>query len=400
MNGEDLLIVQGGGPTPVLNATLASILDEAHRHSKIGRIFGAKSGIAGLMKGDVVDLSELPGEELDRLRRSPGAALGSSRSKPSETDLNAVVQNLRHLAVRRILFIGGNGTMRGAEVVSQFCQDANYEIQVIGIPKTVDNDIAGTDRCPGYASAARYVAQSTRDLGLDVRSLPQPVSIFETMGRSVGWLAGASVAAKLDEDDAPHLVYLPERPFDTETFLSDLDRVVTKLGWAIVVVSEGIRSGNGKLVYETADPSQADALQRPLPGGVGQFLAGIVARRLKIRCRSEKPGLLGRSSMLHASAQDLKDADLVGRGGIRALLDGHANAMVSLRPISALGDAGYDLVPLSAVAGKERPIPDAWLSEAATSVNEGFLRYLRPLIGNLLQYHSLFRFSLDPSGVS
>jgi len=400
VNKENLLIVQCGGPTPVLNATLASILEEAYRHSKIGRIFGAMSGVTGVINGDVIDLSGLPQADLDRLRMSPGAALWSSRSKPSSAHLDLIVQNLRRVGVRHLLLIGGNGTMRGAQVISQFCKDAAYEVQIIGIPKTVDNDIAVTDRSPGYASAARYVAQSTRDLGMDVASLPQPVSIFETMGRTVGWLAAASVAAKLDEEDAPHLVYLPERPFYTKKFLADLDRVVTKLGWAVVVVSEGLRNETGDLIYETADPSQVDALQRPLPGGVGQFLAGIVALRLKIRCRTEKPGLLGRSSMLHASSRDLEDAEIVGRGGVGALLAGHTDQMVSLRPLHDPGTTGYDLVPLHAVAGKDHGIPATWLSETATSINEGFLQYVRPLIGDLMPYHSFFKLSLDSFGVS
>ena len=400
MSTQNLLIVQGGGPTPVLNATLASILEEACRHSRIGQIFGARFGVAGLVSGDIVDLSDFPREDLERLRMSPGAALGSSRSKPIPAHLDLIAQHLRRLNVRHLLLIGGNGTMRGAEVIGQFCKDAAYEVQVVGIPKTVDNDIAATDRCPGYASAARYVAQSTRDLGMDVCSLPQPVSILETMGRSVGWLAAASAVAKLEPDDAPHLIYLPERPFDTEKFLADLDRVVTRLGWAVVVVSEGLRGPDGQLIYETADPSQADALQRPLPGGVGQFLAGVVAHGLKIRCRTEKPGLLGRSSMLHASSRDLEDAELVGRAGVRALLAGHSEEMVSLRPLDDPGTTGCDLVPLHAVAGKERAIPAAWLSPAATSVNDGFLAYVRPLIGSLMPYHSPFKLSLDSFGVS
>lgn len=400
MKAENLLVAQAGGPTPVLNATLISILEEARHDNRIGRVFGAKSGMTGLMRGEVLDLTDLPHKEMVGVRMSPGAALGSSRFKPSQADLELIVQSLRRLAVRYLLFCGGNGAMRGAQVVSQFCRDAGLEIQVIGIPKTVDNDIAVTDRCPGYGSAARYVAQSTRDLGMDVCSLPQPVSILETMGRNVGWLAAASVAAKIEEQDAPHLVYLPERPFDMEIFLADLDRVVTRLGWAIVVVAEGLRNRKGDLVYETSDPAQADALQRPLTGGVGQFLAETVAQRLKIRCRSEKPGLLGRSSMLHASAQDLKDADLVGRGGVRALLDRHTDKMVSLLPFTHDDDRGYDLAPLSAVAGKDRPIPAAWLAETATAVNDNFLQYVRPLIGDLLQYHSPFNFSLDASGVS
>jgi 6-phosphofructokinase len=400
MNAENLLIVQGGGPTPVLNATLAAILDEARRHNKIAKVFGARSGVAGLAQGDVADLSDLPAEELDRLRNSPGAALGSSRAKPSPNQLDRILHHLQHLDVYHALFLGGNGTMRGAEVIGQFCRDANYELQVIGIPKTVDNDIAETDRCPGYASAARYVAQSTRDLGMDVRSLPQPVSIFETMGRDVGWLAAASVAGKVEEEDAPHLVYLPERPFHIDKFLADLDRIVTSLGWAVVVVSEGIRDETGKLIYETANPSQADALNRPLTGGVGQYLAGIVAHRLKIRCRSETPGLLGRSSMLHASSQDRRDAELVGRAGVQALLDSKTEKMVSLRPLNSADPSRCDLVPLNAVAGKDRPVPPEWLSQRETCVNDGFLRYVRPLIGNLMQYHAPFRFSLDTFGVT
>ncbi|MGH9599158.1 MAG: diphosphate--fructose-6-phosphate 1-phosphotransferase, partial [Terracidiphilus sp.] len=318
MTERNLLVVQGGGPTPVLNATLAAIVEEAH--GKFDRVFGARSGLNGLIHDQLADLSRLSQAELDLLRVSPGVALGSSRAKPSEEDLAQVVACLRRRNVRHLLFAGGNGTMRGAETVSRSCRAADYEVQAIGVPKTVDNDIAVTDRCPGYASAARYIAQAARDLGMDVRSLPQPVSILETMGRSVGWLAAASAAGKRDEQDAPHLVYLPERAFDMETFLADLDRIVAKQGWAVVAVAEGIRDRNNDFVYQVTDPAQTDPLNRPITGGVAQFLADTVARRLKMRCRSEKPGLLGRASILHASKQDMKDADLVGRVAVRGLL--------------------------------------------------------------------------------
>jgi len=401
MSAGSLLIVQGGGPTPVLNATLSSILKESSLHTdNIGRIYGARSGVAGLMRGDVVDLSLVPAMDHSRLRMTPGAALGSSREKPSPDQLERIAENLRRLGIRYLLMIGGNGTMCGAEAISHCCRNAANEIQVIGLPKTVDNDIAATDRCPGYASAARYVAQSTQDLAMDVSSLPQPVSIFETMGRSVGWLAAASALAKTEPEDAPHLVYLPERAFNVETFLADLDHVVTRLGWAVVVVSEGLRNAAGQMIAESTDPSQVDALQRPLPGGVGQFLAGIVAQRMKIRCRTERPGLLGRSSMLHVSARDLADADLVGRAGVLALLAGLTEKMVSLRPLNHAEPDGFDLVPLHSVAGIERPIPAAWLSGTSSAVNDAFLEYVRPLVGGLLPYHSTFRHSLNSIGAS
>ena len=400
MNAENLMIVQGGGPTAVFNASLSSVIAEGISQPRIGKVLGAKLGVKGLVQGDVVDLGQMTPEQLRILQNSPGAALGSSRFKPSVGDMHRMVEHLRQLDIRHLIFMGGNGTMRGAEVVSAFCRSVNFNVQILGVPKTVDNDIAVTDRCPGYASAARYVAQSTRDLGMDIRSLPQPVTILETMGRSVGWLAGASALARVEEEDAPHLVYLPEIPFHQETFLAQLDKIVTRQGWAVVVVSEGIRNADGSLVYEMGDPSQLDPLKRPMTGGVGQFLAGIVGENLKIRCRSEKPGLLGRSSMAHVSVQDRQDADLVGRAGVRALLAGESDKMVALRPLANvdIGEAGYDLVPLSATAGHERTIPGEWLSDGPLAVTKSFNEYLRPLVGDLRRYSPSFP-SLQSMGV-
>ncbi len=389
MKAENLMIVQGGGPTAVFNASLSSVIAEGICQPKIGSVFGARFGVKGLAQEADADLSRMTSEELQILRASPGAALGSSRFKPTEEDLHRMVASLRRRDIRHLIFIGGNGTMRGAELVSRFCRVAKFEVQIIGIPKTVDNDIAVTDRCPGYGSAARYIAQSTRALGMDIRSLPQPVTILETMGRSVGWLAGASTLAKVEEADAPHLVYLPELPFHKERFLADLDGVVTKQGWAVVVVSEGIRSVDGSLVYEKSDPSQLDPLKRPMTGGVGQFLADMVAENLRIRCRSEKPGLLGRSSMALVSAQDQQDAEFVGRSGVRALLAGETDKMVALKPLDDADESGYHLVPLSAVSGVDRAIPAEWLVEGPLAVSPAFRKYLDPLVGDLDRYSTL-----------
>lgn len=390
MTERNLLVVQGGGPTQVLNATLAAIVEEAQAHSQFAHIYGAQGGVKGLVSGGQLDLKRLSSSDLSLLRNTPGAALGSSRAKPSNEELEQLLVWLRQHKVRDLLFMGGNGTMRGAEVVSEFCHENGYDVQVLGVPKTVDNDIAVTDRCPGYASAARYIAQSTQDLGVDVRSLPQPVSILEAMGRSVGWLAAAAAAGKRNEQDAPHLVYLPERAFVMDRFLADLDAIVTRQGWAIVVVAEGICDEKGQFVYQVTDPAQADPLKRPFTGGVAQFLSEAVARHLKIRCRSEKPGLLGRSSMLHASTQDLKDADMVGRAAIRGLLAGETRTMVALLPLAEPGPLGHQFVPLSSVAEVERPIPADWICDAAIPVKDSFFAYLGPLVGNLLSYCAPF----------
>jgi ATP-dependent phosphofructokinase / diphosphate-dependent phosphofructokinase len=386
MMSGSLLIVQGGGPTAVFNASVSAIISEALRVSAFECILGAQSGLWGLVRGDYVDLGELSSRDLELMRVTGGAALRTSRYKPGKEDFEEMIGYLRHSGIRSILFVGGNGTMSGAEAVGVFCQQAGYELQIIGVPKTVDNDIPGTDRSPGFGSAARFVAQSTRELGLDLRSLPQPVSILETMGRSVGWLAGASVVGKGCEEDAPHLVYVPERPFEVDVFLGDLDRRLARQDWAVVVVAEGLCDGKGNLVYQTTNPSQSDALRRPLTGGVGEFLAGVVADRLRIRCRSEKPGLLGRASMLHVSEQDLADAELVGRAGVHALAQGYSNKMVTLYPLSEHEENEYGLVELNAVAGAERTIPPHLLCEGTLPINQNFIGYVSALVGDLPEY--------------
>ena len=343
----------------------------------------------GLSSGDIVELSHLTQDELQSLRRSPGAALGSSRFKPTNDDLGHCVDTMRRLEVRHLVFMGGNGTMRGAQIVSDFCQAAGFDLQVIGVPKTIDNDIASTDRCPGFASAARFVAQTAIDLAMDIRSLPQPVSIFETLGRDVGWLAASATLARQRPDDAPHLVYIPEVPFVREQFLSDLDSVVGRLGWAVVIVSEGTAYADGTPVFEQridSHKNDRNKANRPLIGGVAQYLSGVVAAELGLRCRSEKPGLIGRSCMALLSTRDRDDAELVGREGVRALVRGETNKMVALLPIGAEDAKAVELVSLQQAGSGSRPIPAAWLSHDALAVTDPFRDYIRPLLGELTHH--------------
>ena len=229
MPESNLMIVQGGGPTAVFNASLAEIIAEAQRQSSIRSIFGSRYGIRGLCDDRIVDLTDVPVGDLTLLRKTPGAALGSSRHNPSELELKKLLETLDRLKIDLLLFLGGNGTMRGAEIISGHCASEGLNVRVVGVPKTIDNDIAATDRCPGYASAARYIAIAAKELGADLRSLPQPVTILETMGRSVGWIAAASALARSNEGSAPHLVYVPEVAFDTDAFLSDLSRIVDRI---------------------------------------------------------------------------------------------------------------------------------------------------------------------------
>lgn len=386
MTARNILVVQGGGPTQVLNTTLAAIVEQAQEAGVWTRILGSRSGMRGLAFGNMADLTTLTARDLAGLRATPGAALGSSRYKLSEADLDLAAERLSALQVKDVMLIGGNGTMRAAEALSQHCQRIGAAVRVIGVPKTVDNDIAATDRCPGYGSAARYIAQATSDLGMDVSSLPQPVSILETMGRSVGWLAAAAVGGKRDQDAAPHVVLLPEKAFVLDRFLGYVDACVRRLGWCVVVAAEGIRDEQGRCVYQVEDPAQADALRRPVPGGVGQYLAEAVAGSLKLRCRSEKPGLLGRASMQHVSQQDRADAELVGREGVRALLEGHTQCMVALRPLQPGQSASCELIAFDRISAEERHVPAAWICDEQVPLRPAFLEYLKPLIGELASH--------------
>jgi ATP-dependent phosphofructokinase / diphosphate-dependent phosphofructokinase len=385
MKAGNLMIVQGGGPTPVFNASLASIIAEGIAQPGIGRIYGAQSGMKGMAEERFIDLTDMSSLDIGALRNSPGAALGSSRFKPTDEDLERSVGYMRKRDIRHLIFMGGDGSMRGAELVREFCRGMNFDVQIMGVPKTIDNDIVATDRCPGFGSAARYVAQSTRDLGMDLRSLSQPVSIFETLGRNVGWLTASASLAKTGPDDAPHLVYVPEMAFSLERFLADLDAVVRRIGWAVVVVSEGISYADGTPVFEQRIASQNGAVNRPLIGGVAQYLSGVVAENLGIRCRSEKPGLIGRACRALVSAQDQADAELVGREGVRALISGETDKMVSLRPLGE-ESAAFELIPLHKTAGKHRAIPAEWLSDGPLAITSEFLDYVRPQVGELFPY--------------
>jgi 6-phosphofructokinase len=376
-----LLIAQGGGPTPVINTSLYGALTQALGAGCFDAILGARFGITGVLHESFIRLDAQSSDRIAGLRRTPGAALGSCRYKLGNADYSKVLDVFRKNDIRAFLYIGGNDSMDTAHRVHQLAQREHYELFAIGVPKTIDNDLACTDRCPGFGSAARYVAQSVRDVGTDVRSLPTPVCIVETMGRNAGWLAGAAALARTDADGAPHLIYLPERPFGPGKFLADVDAVVKRLGWVVAVVSEGVRLENSEPVYASTGPTQADSFGHTLPGDVGAYLAGRVARELERRSRSEKPGLCGRSSMLHVSPIDQADAEQVGRAALDAVLAHKSGAMVSLLPYEPGAAPSTRLVPLTDVANTERRVPPEWIAPSGTDVTQPFCDYVRPLIG-------------------
>lgn len=384
----NLLIAQGGGPTAVINCSLYGVIRQAQANGKVHSVLGACHGITGVLNEQFIDLGAQEEAVIEGLKSTPGAALGSCRHKVKGSDCPQILEVLNQHEIRYFLYNGGNDSMDTALQLHRLAQRDRYDLKVIGIPKTVDNDLPETDRCPGYGSAARYVAQSVRDLGMDIRSLPTPVSIFEAMGRNAGWLAAASALARRAPDDAPHLIYLPERVFNPDQLLADVQRVYERLGWVVVVVSEGIKLANGAPVYAHGGEAQTDDFGHALPGDVGSYLANLLSTELGLRSRSEKPGLCARSSIELASAVDQQDAEAVGRAAVDAARAGESGVTVTLLPRTSADETPRTgLTPLEQTANKEKLVPENWITSSGNNVTDEFCAYVRPLIGKeLMEY--------------
>src|SRR5829696_4145340 len=249
----NLLVGQSGGCTAVMNASLAGVLDEAARQPGVGRVFGARHGVLGLLEGQMLEMDPTDADLRRRLARTPAAALGSVRYRLTSDDAARVLDTLRRFDIRFFHYIGGNDSAHTSLEIAAAAARSGYDLRVTAIPKTVDNDLPGMDHSPGFASAARFLAAAAVDAGRDTRSMQRtdPVKIIETGGRNAGWLAAAAAYGRRNHDDPPHLVYLPERQLDIAAVLSDVERVLRRVGWAVIVVSEGVRNAGGELLEAT-----------------------------------------------------------------------------------------------------------------------------------------------------
>ncbi|HEX9016616.1 MAG TPA: 6-phosphofructokinase, partial [Chloroflexota bacterium] len=351
-----LLVGQSGGCTAVINSSLAGVIQEALSHDEITGVLGTLHGVEGLLQGKVIDLSQESRETLDLLRYTPSAALGSCRYKLGEGDLDRIVAILRGLDVRYFVYIGGNDSADTSHRIAAAALDAGYELRVMGVPKTIDNDLPITDHCPGYGSIARFLAQSTIDAGMDTEAMRQydPVKIIETMGRNAGWVAASTALGKRSDYDAPHLVYLPESPLDTESFLEDVRRVHREIGYVVVAMSETVRGENG-MVVGNQKPYFVDPFGHGYYESPAAFLSRLVTTELGLRARFDKPGTIQRMSMELASSTDLEEAYLAGQMAVAYAVEGRTDHMVIL---VRQDGAGYlcstDSVPLSMVANMEK----------------------------------------------
>ena len=374
----NMLIAHGGGPTPVINSSLLGAVREAKRHSEIETIYGARFGAEGILAGDLMDLGQFSQEQLDLLSRTPASALGSCRRKLTDADYPAVLECFQKFNIRYFFYNGGNDSMDTCHKVYQLACQSGYELRVIDIPKTIDNDLAVTDHCPGFGSAAKYAAVSALELAFDASALPIHVVVMELMGRNAGWITAAS-ALFADRMPCEHLVYLPETDFDKERFLSAVKEKWAKGRGLLVTVSEGIHYADGTPV---ADTGRVDGFGHKIPGGAAQALSDLIMQETDLKARSEKPGLLGRVSVALMSQVDQQEAEAAGSAAVRAAAEGQTGYMTGFETTRTPEyRSELRLIPLEQVANAEKKFPLEWIGADGASISPAFRDYCMPLLG-------------------
>ncbi|MBR2822930.1 MAG: diphosphate--fructose-6-phosphate 1-phosphotransferase [Clostridia bacterium] len=375
----NLIVMHGGGPTAVINCSLYGAIREAQASPDVNRVYVAIEGTGGLLKEKLRDVTDMRDEELRGLLTSPASAIGTSRDALEAPEYEAMVPILEKYGIRYVLMNGGNGTMDTCGKLQQRC--AGADIRVIGIPKTMDNDLAVTDHAPGFGSAARYLAGSVAEICCDVASLPIHVVVVEALGRNAGWVTAASALAADSYGQGPDLIYLPERDFDEAAFLRDVQKLIDEKGFGVVVASEGLHDASGKPIVEPVFTVGRSTYF----GDVSSHLANLITKNLGYKSRSEKPGLLGRASIPWQSRVDREEAEACGRAAVRAAVAGETAKMVAIRrKEGAEYESETFLADIQEVMMTERKMPDAFINEAGNGVTEAFKEWCRPLLGDPL----------------
>ena len=397
MSKANAVIGQSGGPTSVINSSLCGVIQAARDSKAIGRLYGMRFGILGFLESKMIDLGKVDPGVIEGLRATPASALGSCRKKLHDDELPSVLELFRKHDIRYLFMIGGNDTMDTINRIVAFCREKGYELFAVGIPKTVDNDLCGTDHTPGYGSAGRYVALSVLQGGLLARDMRQVDSfvIYQAVGRDAGWLAAASAVARNRPEDPPHLIYVPERSFDPEQFIEDVSRCQRSFGYVSIVCGEGIHYADGTPVSASSIKDKFGNIEFGAMGGTSaaMFLHRILSSKMKLRGEFQVVESLQMCAMDRVSAVDLEEAYRCGRKAVELVQDGISGVMVSIVREEGGNIGGYasslGTAPLGDVAVRSKPMPDHFISEQGNYVTEDFIRYVAPLIGELPRYVSL-----------
>ncbi len=385
--GKNILVAHGGGPTAVINCSLQGVVEAARASGKVNKIYAARFGAEGILKGDLIDLTDVSAETITRLGHTPASAIGSCRRKLTDEDYPTVLETLKKFNIDCFFYNGGNDSMDTCHKVNELAKREGLDLRVIGIPKTMDNDLDITDHCPGFGSAARYAALSAAELALDASGLPIHVVVLELMGRNAGWVTAASAMAKR-LTDCEVLTYLPEVPVDEERMLADIEKGYAKGKGLLVTVSEGICGPDGKPL---ADTGIVDGFGHKIPGGTAQHVTDQIIQRLGLKSRAEKPGLLGRASIPYVSPVDRAEAYAVGRYAMNAALRDESGYMVSIEAVRTPEySSSMALVPLAKVANVEKKFPPEWIVDG-NGIADAFFDYALPLMGGDFPEYALLR---------
>lgn len=390
MTKKNLIVGQSGGPTAVINSSLYGVVSEGIAHSdEIGEVYGMVNGIEGFLEDRILNFREaLPGEQLDYLKHTPGAYLGSCRYKLPESLEDPVYpllfQKFEEMNIGWFFYIGGNDSMDTVSKLSRYAAKTGSSIRVIGEPKTIDNDLVHTDHTPGYGSAAKYVASTIREITLDASVYEKKsVTIIEIMGRHAGWLTAVSALARKYKGDNPFFIYLPESAFDTEKFLKDVESAFEKNCNVVVCVSEGIHDADGTFICEYDSSVGTDTFGHKMLAGCGKYLENLVRDRLGVKARSVELNVSQRCSASLISAADQKEAVSAGRFGVQAALNGETGKMVSFVRRQA-EDGSYQmecgLEDVNLICNEEKEVPAEWITENGSDVSEEFIKYVTPLV--------------------
>ena len=382
------VVGQSGGPTGTINASLAGVIEEVCKHSEIENLYGSIHAVQGIVKEDFIDLKNLSISVLEGMASCSSAALGSSRDKPDKEYCARIFEVFKKRNVRYFFYIGGNDSANTAHIVNVMAAEVGYEMRAFHIPKTIDNDLLVTDHCPGYGTAAKFVACAVMGDDLDNRALPG-VKIDVIMGRNAGFLAAATVLGKQRDDDGPHLVYLPERPVPMDKFLGDVENVYKKLGRCVIAVSEGICDTDGVTWAEKlAEQSETDAhgnIQLSGTGALADFLADQIRAKLGAkRVRADTFGYLQRSFVGFQSSVDVDEARRCGREAVRLSM-AEQSGSVAIQRTGDDDDYAMKLIctELRNVAEKSKSMPDEFINADGNGVTEAFVKYAKPLTGGL-----------------
>ena len=388
-----VVVAQGGGPTAVINQSLVGAVLESRKFPQITKVYGALSGVSGIINENFLDLTQETTNNLERVAITPSSALGSTRDKPDEKYCEEIFKVFRAHDVRYFFYIGGNDSSDTVRIVNQQAEKVGYDFRAIHIPKTIDNDLMVNDHTPGFPSAAKFVAQAFSGLNLDNRALPG-VHIGVIMGRHAGFLTAASAVARKYPDDGPHLIYLPERPFVMEQFLKDVKEQYDKNGRCLIAVSEGIQDAEGTPILATLQATERDAhgnMQLSGTGALGEQLANQIKEKLGIkRVRSDTFGYLQRSFLGCVSEVDQREAREVGEKAAQFAIWHNIDGSIT---IHRTGDysVDYRLTKLEEIAAKTKLMPDSFINKAGNGVTDAFVHYLRPLLGNHMFEASMLR---------